>query len=52
MFEFLRDFLWFKSGELEEIIKKVRALKPKYEADWESRVLMTLLFGLSQAGRA
>lgn len=45
MLEFLRDILWFKPGELGEIIRKIRAPKYQYEANWESTVLMALTFG-------
>ena len=44
--EFLRDWLWFKRGELGEIIGKIRAPKFQYEANWETEVLAALAFGL------
>ncbi len=42
----MRGFLWFESGELSEIIGKIRNnIKWGYEARWEVDVIATLFFG-------
>jgi len=42
----LRFIFWFERGEGRSIWKKLNSPKPKYEANWESEVLMVLAGGV------
>ena len=41
----IRNFLLFERDELAAIVTKLRAPKPRYEANWEIIVLAVLTFG-------